>query len=142
MYQIPINFLESLVQNMSFSFPDISNSATEKFFPALILDCLVNILLLLLGRIININFENMLGFEFGFIAVIINVIIFCYWTKSNWDFLLSVFVVWSIVNLWSFIVTISYNIQVSLEKEADGFGSKDKNWLSNLKSEFDKTIDM
>ena len=78
MYQIPINFLESLVQNMSFSFPDISNSATEKFFPALILDCLVNILLLLLGRIININFENMLGFEFGFIAVIINVIIFCY----------------------------------------------------------------
>ena len=47
--------MESLVQNMYFSFPDISNSATEKFFPVLILDCLVNILFMLLRLIININ---------------------------------------------------------------------------------------
>jgi len=145
MYQIPINFLEPLVQNMSFSFPDISNSATEKFFPVLILACLVNILFMLLGRIININIEDMLGFYISFIAVIINAIIFCYLTKSTWSFLPSVYFIWFLVSPWSYFYTKTYQVLLEQDDGADGFGPEDKDWLSNVKSGFEnssKNIDI
>ena len=100
MSKIPINFLESLVQNL---IPDISSSTIEKLFPALLLASLANILFLLLGRVVNnlrnLNLEKMMGIYFGFIAVVINGIIFCYLTNSNWSFWISFFVLWFIGSL-------------------------------------------
>ena len=96
-----INFLESLVRNISFSFPDISNSATEKIFLVLILAYLINRLFTFLGRIIDI--EDMLGFYISFIEGIINFIIFCYLTNSTWSFLPGVYLIWSLGTLWCYI---------------------------------------
>ena len=74
--QIYVNFLESVVQNISFGFSEISNSATKKIFPVLILVYFVNRLFTCLGRIIE-N-EGMLEFYIDFLEGIIYVITFCY----------------------------------------------------------------
>lgn len=99
----------------------------------LILACLINILFTLLGRIISINIEDMLGFYISFIAVIINVIIFCYLTKSTWSFLPFVYFIWFLGTLWSYLYFITYQVLSELDDGNDVFGSKAKDWLRNVK---------
>ena len=108
MDQIPIKFLESAVQNISFGFPEISNSATEKIFSVLILVYLVNRLFTCLGRIIER--ESMLEFYISFVEGIIYVITFCYLTNSTWYFLPWVYILWFLGTIWCYIVYLIYNI--------------------------------
>ena len=96
MDQIPIKFLESVVQNISFGFPEISNSATEKIFSVLILVYFVNRLFTCLGRIIES--EGMLEFYISFVEGIIYVFIFCYLTNSTWYFLPWIYILWFLGN--------------------------------------------
>ena len=138
MDQIPIKFLESVVQNISFGFPEISNSATEKIFSVLILVYLVNRLFTCLGRIIES--EGMLEFYISFVEGIIYVFIFCYLTNSTWYFLPWVYILWFLGTIWCYIVYLLTPLFMSdseLNNGAEVFGPEDKDWLRNAKNNFE-----
>ena len=138
MDQIPIKFLESVVQNISFGFPEISNSATEKIFSVLILVYLVNRLFTCLGRIIES--ENMLEFYISFVEGIIYVFTFCYLTNSTWYFLPWVYILWFLGTIWCYIVYLLTPLFMSdseLNNGAEVFGPEDKDWLRNAKNNFE-----
>ena len=135
MYQRLINFLQSLVQNISFSFPDISNSSTKKFFPVLIFAYLINRLFTFLGRFIDS--EDMLGFYINFVEGIINCITFCYLTNFTWSFLSWVYIIWSLGTFWCYIIVSLAPLFMSDSELNDGagfFDNEDKDWLLNAKN--------